>query len=237
MEVRHASPGWFGPDSTANLLLMWLITAGPTREYLDSVRFLSNGSSGTMGYAIAREAAQRGHPVCLLSGPVALPCPSGVERIQVESAEEMLAAGQGLLSARDCEVLLGVAAVSDSRPRHRIEGKPAKGDMPDHIELVPNPDVLASLTAMGRARVVVGFALESMLEDQGGFAGALERARAKLQRKGLHAIVLNALDAMEQAEARCWWVEPGSESRDLGSGDKAELAVGIVDRLEMSLRA
>ena len=229
--------GWLACETAANLCLMWLITAGPTREYLDSVRFLSNGSSGRMGYAIALEAARRGHEVRLISGPVALPCPDGVVRVQVDSAEEMLAAGREILAAEGCEVLLGVAAVSDSRPRRRFPGKPAKEDMPATIDLVPNPDVLAALTALGRARVSVGFALESMAEETGGFEAALLRARSKLERKGLQAIILNALTAMEQERAQCWWIESQGVADSLGSGDKAALAVEIVARLEMRLRA
>ena len=222
--------------SQGKLFGMWLITAGPTREPLDSVRFLSNGSSGTMGYALAAEAARRGQEVCLVSGPVSLPCPEGVERIQVQSARDMLTAAEEALSGRSCAVLLGVAAVSDVRPRECVDGKPPKEEMSDHIELVPNPDVLATLVGRAGARLAVGFALESMAEDHGGFPGALERARGKLERKGLDAIVLNQLASMENPETECWWVEPLGEPKPLGRGDKTMLAVSIVDRLQMLLR-
>jgi len=189
-----------------------------------------------MGYALAAEAARRGREVCLVSGPVSLPCPEGVERIQVQSARDMLTAAEEALSGRSCAVLLGVAAVSDVRPRECVEGKPAKEEMSDHIELVPNPDVLATLVGRAGARLAVGFALESVAEDRGGLSGALERARGKLERKGLDAIVLNQLASMENPETECWWVEPRGEPLPLGRGDKTMLAVSIVDRIQLLLR-
>ena len=189
-----------------------------------------------MGYSIAEAAARHGHEVCLVSGPVSLPCPPGVERIAVQSALEMLDAAKSVLCARSCQVLIGVAAVSDSRPRCRVEGKPAKSEMPDRIELVPNPDILATLTPLERAGLSVGFALESMDASQGGFEAAVTRARAKLDRKGLDAIVLNALESMEGLLSQCWWLEADLGPELLGSGDKSTLASAIVDRIEMRLQ-
>ncbi|MEZ5989031.1 MAG: phosphopantothenoylcysteine decarboxylase [Planctomycetota bacterium] len=100
------------------------------------------------------------------------------------------------------------------------------------LALVPNPDVLATLAATGRVRCPVGFALESLDERAGGFAGAVDRARAKLARKGLRALVLNGLEAMEAGTSEAWWIVAGREPEPLGTAAKQELARSIVDHVE-----
>ena len=160
-----------------------LVTAGPTVEPIDPVRFLSNRSSGKQGYAIAAALAARGARVTLVSGPTALASPPGVVRIAVETAQEMLAACQAALPA---DAAVCVAAVSDWRAQSVSGAKLKKtGRDAGALRLVENPDILATLAAAGPARptLVVGFAAET---------GDLEaNARAKLERKGCDWIVGN----------------------------------------------
>lgn len=169
-----------------------LVTAGPTREHLDDVRFLSNASTGRMGYAIARAARDAGHRVVLVTGPSPLPAPDGVQLESVESALEMADAVERELEG--AEVVFGVAAVADARPSERVVGKPAKSEGAQTLTLLPNPDIIAAVAARGGPRAVVGFALEAA--GEGGLAGALDRARDKLVRKGLDAIAVNLSAAL-----------------------------------------
>jgi len=158
-----------------------LVTAGPTREALDPVRFLTNHSTGTMGYALAEAAARRGARVVLVSGPTALPVPPGVERIDVTSADEMHAAAQ---QHADADLVLAAAAVADYAPAEASEQKVKKGEGDLTLRLRRTPDVLAALGARKReGQTLVGFALET----HDGRANA----RAKLERKNLDWIVLN----------------------------------------------
>lgn len=159
-----------------------LITAGPTREYLDPVRFLSNGSSGKMGYALAAAAAARGWAVDLVSGPVGLAAPPGVEVFPVVSAQQMLEAC--LPRFGDCDLFLAVAAVADYRPRHYDPRKSEKSDKSLVLELEPTVDILRTLAASRRpGQVVVGFAAETHDLEQ--------RARWKLEDKGCDWLVAN----------------------------------------------
>ena len=159
-----------------------LITAGPTREHLDPVRFLSNGSSGKMGYALAAAAHARGWVVDLVSGPVSLAAPQGVSLQRVTSAADMLAACRPLFDR--CDLFIAVAAVADYRPKQSASGKLPKHSDAFALELVPTVDVVGTLAATKRAgQIVVGFAAEtSDLEP---------RAREKLSRKHLDWIVAN----------------------------------------------
>ena len=136
-----------------------VITAGPTREPLDPVRFLSNRSSGKMGYALARAFVRRGAQVTLISGPVALATPAGVTRIDVESALEMQAAVQSVVA--DCELFVGCAAVADYRPREVAAQKIKKEQAATRLELERNPDLLAEVAARDAAPFTVGFAAET----------------------------------------------------------------------------
>lgn len=157
-----------------------LVTAGPTREPIDPVRFISNRSSGKMGYAVARAAAGRGHRVCLVSGPVALE-PPGVDLVRVETAADML---KVVLDRIDgCEALVMAAAVADWRPAVAATRKLKKAEMPLTLALARTPDILETIRSRKAGRVFVGFAAET--------GDPLDEARRKLTAKGLDLIVAN----------------------------------------------
>jgi len=158
-----------------------LVTAGPTREPLDPVRFLSNRSSGKMGYAIAEAAAARGARVILVSGPTALAAPPGVDCIHVETADEMYRAV--LAKLESVGVVIKAAAVADYRPKRRADRKIKKDQAVPEIALEPTPDILAELGKRKGTRILVGFAAET--DD------LLDNARLKLQRKNLDLVVAN----------------------------------------------
>ena len=162
-----------------------LITAGPTYERIDPVRFIGNFSTGKMGYALASEAARRGAEVTLVSGPVALPKPAGVHVVYVESARQMLEAAEKAFVEADIAIM--AAAVADYAPERYVGHKiKREHDEVDSIRLVKNPDIAATLGRNKRAgQTLVGFALET---DNG-----VANAREKLERKNLDTIVLNSL--------------------------------------------
>lgn len=158
-----------------------LLTAGPTREALDPVRFLGNRSSGRMGYALAQALARRGAQIELISGPTSLPLPAGVERIEVESALEMHKAVMEHIQGRD--IFIATAAVADYRVAEPASRKIKKEQVELNLRLVRNPDILAEVAALPMAPFTVGFAAETeRVEDY---------ARAKLQAKGLDMIAAN----------------------------------------------
>ena len=157
-----------------------LITAGPTREKVDPVRYLTNRSSGRMGYALAEAASRRGARVLLVSGPTALTPPGAAELTQVESAEQMRQAVLKVLPA--ATVVIKTAAVSDYRPKSTASQK-IKRSGPMSLELEPTVDILAEIARHKNSQIVVGFAAETQ--------NALENARKKLASKSLDAIVVN----------------------------------------------
>jgi phosphopantothenoylcysteine decarboxylase/phosphopantothenate--cysteine ligase len=162
-----------------------LVTAGPTCEDIDPVRFLTNRSSGRMGYAVAAAAAQRGAKVVLVSGPTALETPRGVARIDARSAEEM----QRAVVARfaDCTMAVFAAAVADYRPTERSNQKIKHGKEMLTLRLEPNPDILANVAKGKGERLVVGFAAET--------ESVAENARKKLAQKNADLIVANDVSA------------------------------------------
>ncbi len=170
-----------------------LVTAGPTIEAIDPVRFLSNRSSGKQGYAIAAALAELGADVTLVSGPTNLAAPSGVKRVDVESARDMLAASEAALPL---DVAVMVAAVADWRPTNEAKAKIKKDQASAAIGLQENPDILATLSKPGKKRpkLVVGFAAETDNVE--------EHARAKIAKKGCDWIVANDVsgDVMGGAE-------------------------------------
>lgn len=169
-------------DQLSASKLRILITAGPTREYIDPVRFLSNDSSGRMGFALAEEAKTRGHFVTLIHGPVDISAPEGVKLFPVVSADEMFRACRRAWPRHD--VLIMAAAVADYRPRMASTIKIKKQKAELTLELEPTVDILETLAAQKRKNQrVIGFALEDRKPRQ--------RARDKLMRKRLDAIVLN----------------------------------------------
>ena len=178
-ELLESCAGLFAGEPLAGRHL--LITGGPTREAIDPVRFLSNHSSGKMAYALAAEAAAAGARVSLVSGPVALPAPERVARIDVVSAEQMRAAV--LERIGDADVFIGVAAVVDYRPAQAAVEKMKKNEREMRLELVRNPDIIGEVAGLAERPFVVGFAAET--------ADLLANGREKLERKGLDLLFAN----------------------------------------------
>ena len=201
-----------------------VVTAGPTREYIDPVRYLSNESSGRMGFRIAEAAAARGHRVTLVAGPVHLETPPKVDRVDVVSARDMLAATREAF--RDADALFMAAAVADWRPARRLAGKWRKkddGSDEASIPLVKNPDVVATLAKRKGDRIVVGFALET--------ADGLRRAKRKLERKSLDYVALNDASALNAARSTVTIVGRDGVVKTIRNQSKARTAEHLVDLL------
>lgn len=199
-----------------------LVTAGPTREHLDPVRYLSNESSGAMGWALAEAARDAGARVTLVAGPTGRTAPRGVPLISVVSARDMLAAARR--AARHADVIIGTAAVADWRPERAARTKLKKGRATPIVRLVPNPDVLANLSRAARPGVQrVGFALET--------GRLIARAREKMRRKNLDLIVANPPSALGGARTRAHLLTPDGGARAF-SGTKRALARLILTTLE-----
>ena len=204
-----------------------VITAGPTQEAIDPVRFISNHSSGKQGYALAAAALAAGARVTLISGPVAEPAPAGVTLIPVESARDMHAAA--LAAAADADLFIAVAAVADYRPGTVAEQKIKKTDSAAgglSLDLVENPDIVAAVAGLPDGPVVVGFAAETH--------NALEHARGKLVRKGLDAIVVNDVSrrdigfGSDENAATLIWADG---ERTLPKQSKSDLSRALLDTL------
>ena len=205
-----------------------LVTAGPTREPIDPVRYISNHSSGKQGYAVAAALADLGAQVTLVSGPTALPAPAGVRRVEVETAAQMQAACGAALPV-DAAVL--VAAVADWRPAEAAHHKLKKGPAaPEPLALVETADILAALSAPGpgRPRLVVGFAAET--DD-------LEaNAQAKLARKGCDWIVANDVSRdVFGADDNAVKLVTAHGVEDWGAGSKLVLARRLAQRIAEAL--
>jgi phosphopantothenoylcysteine decarboxylase/phosphopantothenate--cysteine ligase len=168
-----------------------LVTAGPTFEDIDPVRFIGNRSSGRMGFALATAAAEAGARVTLVAGPVALETPERVTRIDVRSALQMLAAVNDRLAG--CDIFIAAAAVADYRPASAAKDKIKRADSAMTLELVPNPDILASAAAREHAPFTVGFAAETSDVEQ--------QARQKLERKGVDMIAANRVGLSDSGAA------------------------------------
>jgi phosphopantothenoylcysteine decarboxylase/phosphopantothenate--cysteine ligase len=216
--------------------LRWLITAGPTREDIDRVRFISNRSSGRMGYAVARTAAERGDAVTLVSGPVALEPPRLVEVVRVWSAREMHEAVVPRLGSSDVVVM--AAAVADYTPKSRLPGKIRKTGSHLRLELERTDDILAELGRRKAGQVFVGFALEAPGEGEAGLSGAMRlRAGRKLADKGLDAVVLNGPAALGAETSAVSVLLAGGRWEDWGEAGKeaharriVKLAAGLSER-------
>jgi phosphopantothenoylcysteine decarboxylase/phosphopantothenate--cysteine ligase len=208
-----------------------VVTAGPTYEDLDDVRYIGNRSSGRMGYAVAAEAVRRGARVVLVSGPSSLVAPAGAELVRVRSAEQMDTAVQR--HAPDADIVVMAAAVADYAPERRAPGKIEKTDAPLELALVRTPDILASLGQArgGNARpVLIGFAAES--------GDPVERGRQKLVRKGADLIVANDISTEgsgfdSELNSASIISRDGVETFPLGP--KSALAALILDRAEARL--
>jgi phosphopantothenoylcysteine decarboxylase / phosphopantothenate---cysteine ligase len=197
-----------------------LVTAGPTREHIDRIRFLSSGSTGLMGIEVAKAAVAAGHEVVLVLGPTHLVPPADPRLVvyPVVSALEMLATCKEEWPG--CDALVATAAVADYRPAKPHDGKPEKSDGPVTLELVRNPDILAELAKTKGERPVVGFALQ--VED------AEARARSKLVRKKIDAIVLDGPAAMGADRADFTLIRANGAMRVLAATTKADVAREIV---------
>jgi phosphopantothenoylcysteine decarboxylase/phosphopantothenate--cysteine ligase len=207
-----------------------LISAGPTFEDIDPVRFIGNRSSGRMGFAVAAAGAAHGADVTLISGPVALATPSGVTRIDVRSAREMREAV--LARAMDNDVFISAAAVGDYRPQTVSAQKIKRTDgQPLELELVQNPDIIAEVAALPRRPFIVGFAAET--ED-------VERhARAKLERKGIDLIAANKVGDGEgfEAEDNALLLIWAGGREQLERSDKRTLAERLLARVGERMHA
>jgi phosphopantothenoylcysteine decarboxylase/phosphopantothenate--cysteine ligase len=218
----------------------FVVTAGPTHEAIDSVRFVSNRSSGKMGYALARAAAARGAQVTLISGPTALDGPLGVELVRVATANEM--GDATTIRAADADVIVMAAAVADFRPARAITGKLKKDELGEApvVELTRNRDVLADL---GRARRDAPQAARRPILV--GFAAEVERvashARAKLEKKGCDLVVANDVSqpdaGFEVDTNRVTIVGPGDQETQLPLATKDEVAHLILDQVQALLTA
>lgn len=200
-----------------------LITAGPTREPLDPVRYLSNRSSGKMGYALAEAAQAAGHEVTLISGPVALPAPAGVDRVCVETAREMFEAVRAHLAGQDAAIF--AAAVADYRPVAAAAQKLKKTAAALTLQLEPTEDILGAARGLfGFRGYLVGFAAET--------ERLLEHAHGKRVRKGCDLVIANdvsqpgiGFDSAENAVTLCL---PDGQSLPLPRQSKADLARELI---------
>lgn len=199
-----------------------LITGGPTHEYLDPVRCLTNPSTGRMGMELARAAAKRGHETVLVTGPTAFPDPKGVRVIRVVSALDMDRAVRREFPR--CDAMIGSAAVSDYRPETAARSKIKKGPATITLRLVKNPDVLGGCGARKKGQVLVGFALET---DCG-----LENAADKMRRKRLDLIVLNSPESFGADRIGPTFLTPDGKREALPKMTKAELSRRIVRFIE-----
>ena len=195
-----------------------LITAGPTREHLDPIRFLSNASSGAMGFALAGAARALGADVTVVSGPTALRAPRGVAVVPVVTALEMRR--ETLKRSRAAALVIGAAAVSDWRFSGEMKRKLKRKPGPLRLTLVPNPDIIKDAASRRRpGQVFVGFALETHR--------AVEHARAKLVRKGLDLVVANGPANLNSGRASATLVSADSIRR-IPEGTKASVAKTIL---------
>ena len=206
-----------------------LVTAGPTRERWDAVRYFSNYSSGRMGYALAAAARKAGAKVTLVSGAAVLPAPAGVKLVRVESAREMHR--EVFRNWRSVEILLMVAAVADYRPRRVIKEKLKKGEELS-LALVRNPDILAECGKRKAGRYLVGFAAES--------SRMVTRAVEKLRSKRLDCIVANRVGgrdgAMGGTSAQVTMLFSDGRKVPLAKGRKEKVAEKILEEVAKAIK-
>ncbi|CAD75899.1 MAG TPA: flavoprotein [Rhodopirellula baltica] len=213
-------------DATSTSRRRILITSGPTRQYLDPVRYLTNASSGRMGAALAGAALALGHDVVIVSGPVSVDYPEGVELINVLTTQEMLqAAGEAF---KDCDGAIGAAAPCDYMPRHVSTQKLSKTGEPLQLELIETPDVIATLGQSKRDdQWVVGFALET---DDRRF-----RATVKLERKHCDLMVSNGPEAINSSENQVELLDPSGDVIEHIRGTKEHVAQRLLHQIHHRL--
>lgn len=202
-----------------------LITSGPTRQYLDPVRYLTNASSGRMGAALAAAALELGHDVTIVSGPVEVPYPAAAEVISVVSTEEMLTASRTTFDR--CDGLIGAAAPCDYRPERVEDQKIAKTGGPLLLHLIETDDVVATLASEKGSRWVVGFALET--DDH------RLRALGKLERKRCDLMVSNGVAAMNSLENEVEILDPQGNVLRSAAGTKELVAQEILAVIQARL--
>lgn len=203
-----------------------LITSGPTRQYIDPVRYLTNASSGRMGRALAQAALDLGHEVVVVSGPVNVDYPRQAEVMPVVSTEELLETCQRVFPT--CDGVIGAAAPSDYRPVRVLAQKIAKTGEPLVLNLIETPDVMATLGAGKRSgQWLVGFALET---DDQHF-----RALTKLEKKSCDLMVLNGPGAMDALDNQVEILDPSGQIVARLAGSKETVARGILDAIQQRL--
>ena len=209
-----------------------IVTAGPTHESLDPVRYIGNHSSGKMGYAIANEAASQGAKVTLISGPVdELAIHPGVRLVQIKTADEMHTAC--LRHFEDCNILVMAAAVADYKPKHIAESKIKKEKEITSVELEKTVDILKSLGKKKTSQILIGFALETDNE--------LSNAKEKIKKKNLDAIVLNSLAdkgaGFQHSTNKITFIPAKGEQTAYPLKDKSEVAMDILTQIKLMIDA
>jgi phosphopantothenoylcysteine decarboxylase/phosphopantothenate--cysteine ligase len=202
--------------------MKFVVTAGPTREPIDPVRFLSNRSSGKMGYAIAEAAIEAGHEVVLISGPVNLPAPQNARVVSINTSDEMHEAVQN--AVRNCDVFVMCAAVADYKPAKYSPQKLKKKSVALSLDLVPTRDILAAIAKQDRSFLVIGFAAET--------ENLAANAQKKLREKNCDAIVANDVSnsdyGMESAENEVAIFFQNGETRKISRAPKKNIARELV---------
>lgn len=227
--VEHTTASFAEPILTGQ---HWLITAGPTREAIDPVRYISNHSSGKMGFALAQAAQQLGAEVTLISGPVNMATPTGCKRINVESAEQMQQ--QALALAPNSTVFIACAAVADYRVAQVAEQKIKKNDDNDQLtlQLVKNPDIVASVAALEHKPFTVGFAAETQQVEH--------YAKDKLTRKNLDMIAANDVSNTDigfNSEHNALTVFTADSSTNIELASKQQVAQQLVQLIAQQMKA
>jgi phosphopantothenoylcysteine decarboxylase / phosphopantothenate---cysteine ligase len=200
----------------------FVVTAGPTREPIDPVRFLSNRSSGKMGYAVAEAAIEAGHEVTLISGPVCLLAPDGAHVVSIQTSDEMYEAVRRAVG--DCDVLVMCAAVADYKPAKYSEQKLKKKSAAWSLDLAPTRDILASIADQNRSFLVVGFAAET--------ENVVANAEKKIRAKNCDMLVANDVSSsaygMESAENEVTIFFRNGETKQISRAPKKNIARELV---------
>jgi phosphopantothenoylcysteine decarboxylase/phosphopantothenate--cysteine ligase len=228
VEPSELAAAIMGPQTLALKGRRVLVTAGPTYEDIDPVRYIGNRSSGRMGFAVARAAAEAGARVSLISGPVQLDTPYGVDRSNVRSAREMRAAVMKQVAGAD--VFIGVAAVADYAPAEASEHKIKKGRSNQTLELVANPDIIAEVATLAERPLTIGFAAETENLEA--------NAREKLSRKRLDMIAANKVGQPGsgfEADTNEIVLFSDRGKKSLGTGSKQELARLLISEVAARL--
>lgn len=200
-----------------------LITAGPTREALDPVRYLGNRSSGKMGYALAKAAVQKGWECYLISGPVDLPWPEAMAGEKVESAQEMFDAVERQRENQD--VIVMCAAVADYKPREILQNKKKKSSNNWQVELVRTKDILKHVGHnKKKSQLVVGFCLET--------ENLLESAKKKLDSKKADVILANPASTLDADAVTLSWLDVSGRKQQWQEGQKEDVAVKVIEALQ-----